>query len=932
MFKNAILIVLMLIFVHIGFAQNHTYWQQQVDYKIEVRLQVADNTLDGMETIKYINHSPDTLTYLWVHLWPNAFKNDKTAFSDQLLNNGDTRFYFSTPEQKGYINRLDFRINGLAIQTEDHPEHIDIVKIILPKPLFPGDSTFVTTPFHVKLPQNFSRGGYNEKTFQITQWYPKIATYDDEGWHPLPYLDQGEFYNDFGNYDVKITAPANFIIAATGNPLQKIKENIIFPTTKPKKTIQTKPKQRNWNTIPLKTYTYRQENVTDFAWFADTTFSVLTDSVQLPSKRWVKLQSYFHFQSFPIWENSIQYIKNAILYHSQWIGEYPYDVVTVVEGEQGFQGGMEYPTITILTGAASSKDLDLLIFHEVGHNWMQGILSSNERKHPWMDEGMNTYYENRYQALRYPDNKKLKGIEGLIGDSRFSELLASNQAATHTDYPIDSPSDEFTATNYGSMVYTKAAAWMKYLESSIGIDSFDKAMKSYYSQWKFKHPKPQDFKNSIETSTNLKLDTSFRLLTQTGILPTWSKKPLKIVPFFNFKEIYTHKPIFVMPIAAYNNFNGFMAGIAVHNFTLPLPKLTVAVVPLIGIKSKKLSGAGRIGYTWYPTGIFNKIEFAVNGSSIVQAEYKDSTKHFYLGNKRINPSVLFQWKEKNPLSTTQKYVQFKYFAIGEGELRYTKDSSSLNYTINKIQNDYSIAQMRLVWANNRVLYPYRSEWLSEFHKNFVRLSYTGNYFFNFEKKGGLNIRFFAGKFIYTAPKTLTTFFKTDRFHLNMSGPKGYEDYTYSDYFAGRREFEGFSSQQIMVRDGAFKVRTDLLSEKVGKTDNWLAALNFTIDLPDKLNPLQALPIKIPLKVFVDIGTNDKGFAKINEGQPKFLFDGGLQISLLNNLVNFYFPMVYSKVYGDYYKSVPGNKFMQRMSFSINIQNFNFQQLKKAFGK
>ena len=207
-----------------------------------------------------------------------------------------------------------------------------------------------------------------------------------------------------------------------------------------------------------------------------------------------------------------------------------------------------------------------------------------------------------------------------------------------------------------------------------------------------------------------------------------------------------------------------------------------------------------------------------------------------------------------------------------------------------------------------------------------------DYFFNFAKKGGLNVRFFVGKFIYTAPKTLSTSFKTDRFHLNMSGPKGYEDYTYSDYFVGRREFEGFSSQQIMERDGSFKVRTDLLSEKVGKTDNWLAAMNFTVDVPDRLNPLQALPIKIPLKLFVDLGTNDKGYVQVNEGQPKFLFDGGLQLSLLNNLVNFYFPMVYSKVYDDYYKSVPGNKFLQRMSFSINIQNFNFQQLKKAFGK
>jgi hypothetical protein len=939
MIKTPTLLLAALMFFQFCIAQTNadtlkksTYWQQQVDYAMEVTLHPSDNSLDGFATIQYHNQSPDTLTFLWVHLWPNAFKNDRTAFSDQLLINGDTRFYFSNPEQKGYINRLDFRISGNTIATEDHPEHIDIVKVILPKKLYPGETTTITTPFHVKLPQNFSRGGYNGKTYQLTQWYPKIAVYDAKGWHPIPYLDQGEFYNDFGNYKVKITAPKPFVIAATGIPQQPVSGSLQLPTLKPRKNNLLQPKERDWKKVPLQTYTYSQKNVTDFAWFADTAFSVLTDSLQLPSKKWVKMQCYFHFTSFPVWENSIEFIKNAIQYHTKWIGEYPYNVVTIVEGEQGFQGGMEYPTITILTGAKTPQELDLLIFHEVGHNWMQGILSTNERTHPWMDEGMNTFYENRYKALRYPDNAKRIGIDGLISDARFPELLAINQVATHQDYPIDSPSDQFTASNYSMMVYTKASSWMKYLETFMGISTFDSAMKAYYQQWKFKHPQPLDFKHSLETSSGIKLDQAFTLLSKKGKLPQWNNKPYKIIPFFGFKAMYDYKPIFVMPVAAYNSFNGFMVGIAFHNFALPVPKLTFAAIPLVGLKSKELNGAGRLAYRWNPTGIFDKIELAVSGTSIVQSEYKDSTRHFSLGNRRFSPSILLQWKENNPLSTVSKFIQLKYFAIEEDALRYRRDSSMpTNYDITKNTSGYSLSQLRLVWQNTRVLYPYKSEWLSEFNKDFVRLSYTGNYFFNFVKKGGLNVRLFAGKFIYTAPKTLSTSFQTDRFHLNMSGPKGYEDYTYSNYFTGRRAFEGISSQQIMIRDGGFKVRTDLLSEKVGKTDNWLAALNFTMDVPDRLNPLQALPIKIPLKLFADIGTNNKGFTNVNEGQPKFLFDGGLQISLLNNLVNFYFPLVYSSVYGDYYKSVPGNKFLQRMSFSINIQDFNIQEIKKSLG-
>ena len=202
-------------FLHL--ASFGQYWQQQVNYIIDVTLNEKDKSLDGFEKLTYTNHSPDTLTYIWFHIWPNAYKNDKTAFSNQLLENGNTDFYFSAKEQKGYINRIDFKVNGTTARTEDHPQHIDIIKLLLPTPLLPGQAITITTPFHVKLPYNFSRGGYDANTFQVTQWYPKPAVYDHEGWHPMPYLDQGEFYSEFGNFDVRITVPKSFVVAATGS-------------------------------------------------------------------------------------------------------------------------------------------------------------------------------------------------------------------------------------------------------------------------------------------------------------------------------------------------------------------------------------------------------------------------------------------------------------------------------------------------------------------------------------------------------------------------------------------------------------------------------------------------------------------------------------------------------------------------------------------
>ncbi|HET7897088.1 MAG TPA: hypothetical protein VFL47_05450, partial [Flavisolibacter sp.] len=203
-----------------------------------------------------------------------------------------------------------------------------------------------------------------------------------------------------------------------------------------------------------------------------------------------------------------------------------------------------------------------------------------------------------------------------------------------------------------------------------------------------------------------------------------------------------------------------------------------------------------------------------------------------------------------------------------------------------------------------------------------------NYFFNYAKGGGLSVRLFGGKFLYLNGKTTAKQFANDRYLLNLSGAKGDEDYTYSDYFLGRNKFEGLPSQQIMIRDGAFMVRTDLLASKVGKTDNWLAAANFVSTVPDKINPLSVLPFHIPLRVFADIGTYAEAWDKSNEG-GRFLFDAGLQLSLLHESINIYVPLLYSEVYRTYFKSTfPTNRFWKTISFSINLYNKDLQKLNR----
>jgi hypothetical protein len=921
-----------------------TYWQQQVNYKIDVTLNDADHTLDGFVKMDYYNNSPDTLFFIWFHLWPNAFKNDKTAFTDQALQNGSTDFYFSNADKRGYINRLDFKVNGVVAKTADHPQHQDIIKLILPKPIAPNSTAKIETPFHVKLPYNFSRGGHVDQSYQITQWYPKPAVYDRKGWHPMPYVDQGEFYAEFGNYEVQISLPGNYVVAATGD-LQNASEAEWLKNKKPftRNLAAAKKSEKKKGTgmseipsslpiaIGIKTLQYKQNNVHDFAWFADKTFTVKTDTLQLPSGKIVNANVFYYSENKEVWQNSLAMIKRAILTKSQWLGEYPYNVVSVVDGGNG--GGMEYPTITLLEDGGTEKSLDFVIYHEVGHNWFEAILGTNERTHPWMDEGMNTYYDNRYSLQQYGNtNIEIGRTKWPFVNKRLPDDVQHIVLQTITrikkDQPIETSSEKFSFLNYNMMSYTKTGDWMKLLEDDLGKALFDKAMQAYYQRWQFKHPYPEDFKKVVEEVSGKNVDALFSLLSKKGDLKKSNiKKDIRFASFFSLKETDKHNYIFASPAIGYNFYDKLMLGALVHNYTLPLTKFQFLVAPLYATKSKQLNGLGRLSYTIYPGDNGQKFELAVAGATFSGDNFTDSTgttnaQRF----SKIVPSLKYVFANKNPRSSINKFIQWKTFLINEQDLLFTRDTVNQVDVISYPTRSRYINQLQFVVENNRVLYPYKGALQVEQGEGFARLAFTGNYFFNYVKGGGMNVRLFAGKFFYLGDKTFINQFETERYHLNMTGPKGNEDYTYSNYFTGRNEFEGFSSQQIMIRDGGFKVRTDYLSNKIGKTDDWLVALNFTSTIPKVINPFAVLPFKLPVKVFADIGTYAEAWKK-NAPTGRVVYDAGLQLSLFNNTVNIYVPLLYSKEYKDYFKStITEKRFWRNIAFSIDLQNISLKKL------
>ncbi|MBA3972310.1 MAG: M1 family metallopeptidase, partial [Bacteroidetes bacterium] len=432
----------------LSYTSAQTYFQQEVNYTINVKLDDIKHEFTGDEKIEYINNSPSTLTYIYMHLWPNAYKDHNTALAKQLLEGGEKKFYYAKEYEKGFIDQLDFKVNDQKVKWELLKDSIDICRITLNEPLKSGERMTISTPFHVKIPSGaISRIGHIGQSYQITQWYPKPAVFDRNGWNQMPYLNQGEFYSEFGSFDVSITLPKNYVVGATGDMVDGEKEmewlNKKVAETEAMKTFDTKDLAFPASDPETKTLRFKQKDVHDFAWFCDKRYHVLKGEVETPhTKHKVTTWVMFTNAEAHLWKSSIPYVNDAIYYYSLWNGDYPYNHCTAVDGTISAGGGMEYPNITVIGSSGNAFMLDVVITHEVGHNWFYGMLGSNEREHGWMDEGLNSFNENRYIETKYPEQKLVGNIaDGPIG-KRFDLARYKHKSQYDLSYLFSAAKNE----------------------------------------------------------------------------------------------------------------------------------------------------------------------------------------------------------------------------------------------------------------------------------------------------------------------------------------------------------------------------------------------------------------------------------------------------------------------------------------------------------
>jgi hypothetical protein len=928
-------------------AGRQPYWQQQADYQLQVRLNDTTHALDGEVRILYTNNSPDTLRFLWIHLWPNAYKNDRTAFAEQTLLEDDNRFYFSKPADRGYINRINFSADGQLATVEDHPRHIDIVKLLLPRPLPPGRQVALHTPFHVQLPRMVSRGGHFDGFYAATQWYPKVAMYDASGWHEMPYLSAGEYYNNFGRYDVQITLPANYVVAATGQLqnaeelawLKKHKHSAAIataPATAKKELFKTQRSPRLTNppsSRQTKTLRYTADSVTDFAWAADKRFAVKYDTCALADKV-VDVWNFVLPEDEERWSESMRFSKRALRFYSQQLGSYAYPQVSVVASPASQTDGMEYPMLTLLNDKSGSEILlDIIIAHEIGHNWLQAVLATNERSSAWLDEGMNTFLERRYYQRYYGEVSQRNAHLKMPADG--TEVLLRYLQEQRKDAPIASAADTVMPLTHYSLVYNKAANWLQQLEQKIGSKAMDSLLHQYYRQWQFRHPTEADLLALAQQQTGQSLQDYFSLLHRTGPLPTTTKPQTKPTFLFNFNETDKYRYIGVAPIAGFNQYDRTQLGLAVHNYNVPAQPLQYVLAPLYATGSQRINGYAHADYHWYPqrgrvhrVNVFAGIARFGTNSGIGQNNEK-----LTIGFNKLSFGSTFQLKRRHALSTIERSIDVRAFLISEEQLRFETPAppgDTVFFAVKAGSKTIFIPQVSMRWQQTRSLYPWQVVASVQQVQQIVRASVEANFFLNYNAgEQGIAARFFAGKIFYLAERTEKLRNDHYRYHFTMYAPNGQQDYTYSNPFIDRNQSVALGGRQIAMRDGGFKYRSDFSAVIPGLKptgtdyfDNWLAALNLDIDIPTKLNPLSVLPFKVPLKIFADLGTSSSPW-QAGSTHPKFLYSIGIHVPVLK-VLHIYYPVLQSKAFrepnsvNDPFRAGGPRWWTERLTFSLDL--------------
>ncbi len=452
-----------------AFAQTDGYFQQHVSYKMSVRLDADNHRLDASSRIEYTNNSPDTLTAIYLHLYPNAYQPN-SPFMRDYRRRFNVNLVDLPNKHRGDIVLADVTADGLDVTpTVDGT----VAKITLPRPLTPGRQINLSFNWTSKVRRHLGRAGYRGKHYDFAQWYPKVAVYDENGHHPDQFMT-GEFYGEFGDFEVAIDLPGDFVVAATG----------VVASGDPGWNLGG---DSSTSTQNRRSVTFTAANVHDFAWCADPTF-------QVQHTKWkdVDIYNVYRAENAKAWKDTtLAHAVRAMEWLDRKVGEYPYPQVTVVDAL--LSGGMEYPML-VMDGRADES----LVLHEIGHIYFYGVLANDEREEAWMDEGFTTfqtrwYLEDTYG--RYGHQRDWSWYQHMtpqfdLWESYRKEVFDLDRKGYSER--VSTRAEEFDHS-YRANVYRKPALMLRALQYTVGDEVFESILRTYYDRWKLKHVNPERF-------------------------------------------------------------------------------------------------------------------------------------------------------------------------------------------------------------------------------------------------------------------------------------------------------------------------------------------------------------------------------------------------------------------------------------------------------
>ncbi len=488
------------------------YWQNRADYDLKATLDTGAKSVSGEMVFRYTNNSPDTLSYIWMQLEQNAFR--KNSLSSEVYSQG-SRWNPGNFEGGDKLTRVEQIVAGAGGARKRVPltirEGETMMRLPLAEPLAPGKVATLEMAWNFVVPEHGAdRMGRDKALFEIAQWYPRAAVYDDlRGWNNDPYIGQGEFYLDYGDYNVSVTVPAGYIVAGTGlleNPKDVLTAAQVARLDEALKTdkvihVITADELKSGAARPTKsgmlTWKFRAKNVRDAVWAASPDYQW-----DATNYKGIYAFGYYRPSAADLWVESADMAKMSIQEYSERWFQYPWPQISVVEGPVS---GMEYPMLAMEDHSQSKQGLYNVITHEVGHNWFPMIVGSNERVYMWQDEGFNTFINTFSEARRFPkDGDQMQRAMGERGE--VEQAMRTDQ-----DGPVMTPPDRIAEPLLGISAYVKPSVGLQLLRQEIlGPEAFDETFRTYVAKWAFKHPAPADFFRTMEDASGHRLDWFWR--------------------------------------------------------------------------------------------------------------------------------------------------------------------------------------------------------------------------------------------------------------------------------------------------------------------------------------------------------------------------------------------------------------------------------------